>query len=142
LAKKLAHPKFRWHVTPEEQAQIRDLTLKGKLQVEISRILGIDGPTIKKWQVKMGLSIARPYRRAADKAHVPKTPDENIQRFTEAVRNREDYIIRLARKHGVAICLAKRIAHEILGTRRFRGGVAKPPLSSDFPQKESNDARV
>jgi hypothetical protein len=63
------------------------------------------------------------------------TPPENERAFIEALKRREDYAIRLARKYGVGICKANRLAHEILGTYRFRPGVAKPPLSSNFPQK-------
>jgi hypothetical protein len=34
------------------------------------------------------------------------TPPENESRFVEAVKNREDYSIRLARKYKVGICKA------------------------------------
>jgi len=35
----------------------------------------------------------------------------------------------------VGFCAARRIAHEVLATPRFRPGVSKPALSSDFPQR-------
>jgi hypothetical protein len=70
----------------------------------------------------------------ADGAGYP-TPAENEARFIAAVRNREDYIIRLARKYKIGICKAQRLAREILATPRFRPGLSQPALSSDFPQR-------
>jgi hypothetical protein len=63
------------------------------------------------------------------------TPPENEANFIAAVRNRENYIIRLAKKYGIGICKAQRLAREVLKTPRFRPGASKPVLSSDFPQK-------
>jgi hypothetical protein len=64
-----------------------------------------------------------------------KTPPENEARFIEALKRGENYRIRLARKYGVAICRAREIAKQVLKTERFRPGLSKPPLSSDFPQR-------
>jgi hypothetical protein len=64
-----------------------------------------------------------------------QTPKENEERFIEALKRREDYVVRLARKYKVAFCRANRIAHEILGCPDFRPGASKPPLSSNYPQR-------
>jgi hypothetical protein len=64
-----------------------------------------------------------------------QTPPENEARFIAALMVREDHVKRLARKYGVAFCRANRIAHEVLETIEFRPGLSKPPLSSNFPQR-------
>src|SRR5260370_30334791 len=72
--------------------------------------------------------------RRADGAGYP-TPKENERCFIEAVKNRDNYIKHLAKKCGVGICKAHRLAREVLATPRFRPGASKPALSSDFPQR-------
>jgi len=72
--------------------------------------------------------------RRKDDVGYPTNP-QNEERFIAAVKNREDYIIRLARKYKVGICKAQRLAREVLATPRFRPGASKPPLSSNFPQR-------
>jgi transposase-like protein len=72
--------------------------------------------------------------RRADNVGYP-TPKENEAAFIEAVKRREDYIVRLAEKYKIGICKAQRLAREVLATPRFRPGASKPVLSSDFPQK-------
>ena len=69
----------------------------------------------------------------ADKAGW-KTPEANVRRFIAALKRREGYIKTLAKKYGVGFCVARQIAHEVLGTVEFRRGMG-PPLSSNFPQK-------
>lgn len=66
-----------------------------------------------------------------------RTPQENIDRFCEAIRNHEDYILTLAKKYGVGICKAGRLARQVLDCPEFRPGACKPPLSSNFPQKHN-----
>jgi len=112
-------------VTPE--AEIMRLFRAGVGGYEISRRLHC--PANRVWAVMHKNGFQR-----ADKFGI-WTPQENIDRFTEALRRREDYVVRLAKKYNVGLCKANRIAHQILGTYRFRPGQAKPPLSSDFPQK-------
>ena len=63
------------------------------------------------------------------------TPPENEARFIAAVRAREDYSKRLARRYKIGICKANRLAHEILATHRFRPGLSRPVLDSNFPQR-------
>jgi hypothetical protein len=63
------------------------------------------------------------------------TPKGDVPAFIEALKRRDGYIKQLARKFGVGFCQAQKIAHEVLGTLQFRPGVAKPPLSSNFPQR-------
>ncbi len=63
------------------------------------------------------------------------TPHGDVDGFIEALKKKEGYIKTLAKKYGVGFCQARKIAHEVLVTARFRPGASKPPLSSDFPQK-------
>lgn len=72
--------------------------------------------------------------RRADGIGYPE-PHGDVAGFIEAVKNREDHIKHLAEKFGLGVCQANKIAHEILGTVQFRPGASKPPLSSNFPQK-------
>jgi hypothetical protein len=74
------------------------------------------------------------HRHGINNGHA-KTPVENERRFIEALKRREDYVVRLARKYKVAFCRANRIAHQILACSQFRPGASKPPLSSNFPQR-------
>ena len=69
-----------------------------------------------------------------DNIGYPSNP-ESEARLVEAIKRRDDYAIRLARKHGVGKVKTNRLAHEILETRQFRPGLSKPVLSSTFPQK-------
>jgi hypothetical protein len=62
-------------------------------------------------------------------------PHGNVAGFIEAIKRREGYIKHLAKRYGVGFCAGRRIAHEVLGTYRFRPGASKPPLDSAFPQK-------
>jgi DNA-binding CsgD family transcriptional regulator len=72
--------------------------------------------------------------RRADNVGYP-TPPENLARFIEALKRREDYAKRLAKKYKVGLVKANRLAHEILACPEFRPGLSKPALSSNFPQK-------
>lgn len=110
-------------VTPE--GKIMELFQKGMGGYAIAKKLRVSANRVWATAKKFGYVNAR----------CAPTPPENIRKFSEAVRRREDYIIRLARKYGVAICKAKQVAKEILRTARFRPGLSKPALSSDFPQK-------
>ena len=62
-------------------------------------------------------------------------PHGNISAFIEDIKRGRGYIKELARKHKVGFCQARKIAHEIRACPEFRRGMAKPPLSSNFPQK-------
>jgi hypothetical protein len=62
-------------------------------------------------------------------------PHGDVAGFIEALKRREGYIKTLAKKFGVGFCQARKLAHQTLGTYRFRPGASKPPLSSNFPQK-------
>jgi hypothetical protein len=72
--------------------------------------------------------------RRSDAAGYP-TPPENEAAFIAAVKNREDYVIRLAAKYKIGIIKAGRLARQALNCPQFRPGATKPPLSSNFPQK-------
>ena len=72
--------------------------------------------------------------RRADGIGYPE-PHGDVAGFIEAVKRGDGYIKVLARKYGVGFCQARRIALEIRGVPEFRRGLAKPPLSSNFPQK-------
>jgi hypothetical protein len=112
-------------VVPEKK--ILELFEKGWGGYRISRHLHVP--------VNQVYAVAhRNHFHRADGAGYP-TPAENEARFIAAVRNREDYIIRLARKYEIGICKAQRLAREILATPRFRPGLSQPALSSDFPQR-------
>jgi hypothetical protein len=76
-----------------------------------------------------------------DNAGYP-TPAANEARFIEALKRREDYVLRLARKYKVGICKANRLAHEVLECPEFRPGAARPPLSSNFPQKHFHERKA
>ncbi len=172
------NPKYRWHITDAEKAEIRRLTRAGVRQSEISRRLNITAPSVGKAQRAMGLPTRLPTTPTPEseivalfEQHVPgkeisrrlrcpanrvwavmhkfglqnfnaKTPPENEARFVEALKRREGYIKILARKYRVAFCRAQRLAHEILGTKRFRPGAAKPPLSSDWPQRNHKQGKL
>jgi DNA-binding CsgD family transcriptional regulator len=69
-----------------------------------------------------------------DNAGYP-TPPENEKRLIEALQRRENYAKRLAKKYGVGLVKANRLAHEVLACPEFRPGLSKPVLSSNFPQK-------
>ncbi len=51
----MTNPKIRWHLSDAEKAKIRELTLAGVRQSEISRALGITAPSVSKAQRAMGL---------------------------------------------------------------------------------------
>ena len=72
--------------------------------------------------------------RRPDAVGYPTNPQAEAQ-LIEALKRRDDYAIRLARKYKVGICKTKRLAHEVLETREFRPGACKPALSSAYPQK-------
>ena len=57
------------------------------------------------------------------------------------MKRRDGYIKTLAKRYGLGFCYANRLAHLELGTLEFRPGASKPPLSSNFPQKNF-DARA
>jgi DNA invertase Pin-like site-specific DNA recombinase len=106
---------------PEEAiVKLFNLGLGG---VRIAKLLHVSVPTVYKVAHKHNLSNGW-----------QQTPAENEARFIEALKNREGYIRTLAKRYSVAFCRANRLAHEILGTYRFRPGAGKPPLDSHFPQ--------
>lgn len=89
----------------------------------------------------LGVAVSAVYKvahknkfRRADGIGYPQ-PHGDIVAFTEAVKRGEGYIKELARKHKVGFCQARRIAHEVRACPEFRRGLAKPPLSSNFPQR-------
>lgn len=61
--------------------------------------------------------------------------DADLQGFIAAVKRRDDHAKHLAEKFHIGKVKANRLAHEILQTLKFRPGRAKPPLSSNFPQR-------
>jgi hypothetical protein len=112
---------------PVPEAKIMELFEKGWGGYRISKHLHVPVNQV------YGVAHRNNFHRK-DGAGYP-TPLENEMRFAAAVRKREDYIIRLARKYKIGICKAQRLAREILDTPRFRPGASKPVLSSDFPQR-------
>jgi hypothetical protein len=53
--KKKLNPKFRWHISSAEKAEIRRLTLLGTRQSVIARTLKIGAPSVSKAQIAMNL---------------------------------------------------------------------------------------
>jgi hypothetical protein len=120
------------HLTvPEEK--IMELFRKGLGGYKIHRVLKV--PVNQIYRV----AHENKFRRA-DGFGYPTNP-ENEARFIEAVKNREDYVHNLAIKYRIGFVKAGRLARQILGTVRFRPGASKPPLSSNFPQK-NNDRKL
>jgi hypothetical protein len=117
-------------VIPEQR--IMELFEKGWGGVRIAKQLRIAVSAVYKVAHKHGF-------RRQDGSGSPE-PKGDVAGFIEALKRRENYVIRLARKYGVAICRAQRIAHEVLGTYRFRPGASKPALSSDYPQRHFDTA--
>src|SRR2546430_6199028 len=66
-----------------------------------------------------------------------RPPHGDVPGFISAIKRREDHIKTLAKKYGVGFCQARKIAHEVLVTVRFRAGASKPPLSSDLDRKST-----
>jgi hypothetical protein len=116
-------------VIPEEK--IMELFRAGWAGYKISKHLHV--PANRVWETMHKHGFQREDRLGI------ATPPENIERFVEALKRREDHILRLARKYKVGLCKANRLAHEVLGCPEFRPGAAKPPLSSNFPQKHHNE---
>jgi hypothetical protein len=117
-------------IVPEEK--IMNLFRAGWAGYKISKHLHV--PANRVWETMHKHEFQREDRLGI------ATPPENIARFVEALKRREDHILRLARKYKVGRCKANRLAHEILGTVQFRPGASKPPLSSNFPQKHHGKA--
>jgi hypothetical protein len=113
-------------VWPEEK--IMKLFRAGWPGYKISKFLGVPSNRVFETAHK------NKFRRADGKGGYRTDPQAEAQ-LIEALKRREDYAIRLARKYKVGICKTKRLAHEVLATREFRPGACKPVLSSAYPQK-------
>ncbi len=111
-----------WPPVPEEK--IVALLRAGLGQHRVHKILNVSQPKVHALMVKHGIQNGH-----------ATTPKENEERFVAALKRREGYIRTLAKRYRVALCRARRLAHEVLGTVQFRPGASKPPLSSNFPQK-------
>jgi hypothetical protein len=115
---------------PVPEKKIMELFKKGWGGVRIAKHLKIAVSAVYK------VAHKNKFRRA-DGAGNPE-PKGDVAGFTEAVRRGQCYIKEGVRKYGVAFCQARKIAHEVRACPEFRRGLAKPPLSSNFPQKYSD----
>ncbi|HXC33934.1 MAG TPA: helix-turn-helix domain-containing protein [Verrucomicrobiae bacterium] len=67
-----------------------------------------------------------------------RTIKGDVLGFVEAVKKREGYILHLARKFGLGLFHARRLARAVLGVEMFRRGGTAPPLTAydEFPARE------
>jgi hypothetical protein len=119
---------------PTPEKQIVELFEKGWAGYRISKKLRCPANQVYAVAQKYGLN------RRPDGAGNPK-PKGDIAGFVQAVMEKRNYINHLRKQFGLGVCQANRLAHEVLGCLEFRPGASKPPLSSNFPQRNF-DARV
>lgn len=114
-------------VPPVPEAEIVALFHQGWAGYKIAKHLKV--PANRVWEVMHKYGIHR-----ADGTGCP-TPKGDIEGFTQALKNRQGHIKPLGVRFGLGFCKANDIAHEVLETERFRPGPSKPPLSSNYPQR-------
>jgi transposase len=118
----------RWvMLTPEVEREAVALLRLGHGQYRVAQMCRVSQKKIHKLLAKY-----RIVHKAGDPGLKLKKP-EVYRQLVDAVRKREDFVIRLAEKYGVSPCTVSRIAHENLGDGKF---LPKwPPLESYIPQK-------
>lgn len=113
-------------IVPIDESEVERLFKAGCGGYQIAKHLRVSVPRIYEVLHRRGL---RRDGRGSEYAGA------DVVGFIAAVKNRSDYINRLAEKFHIGICKAQRIAREVLNCPEFRPGLSKPPLSSNFPQK-------
>jgi hypothetical protein len=109
--------------TPVPEDKICELWHQGFGVPRIHEALHVSHRKVMATLKKLGLHRDRPKLKG------------DVAGFIAALREKPDYITRLAKKFGLRESRAQIIAREVLATLQFRPGPSKPPLSSDFPQK-------
>lgn len=111
-------------IPPVPEEEIVRLLRDGVGQNRIHKMLGVSQPIVHRIMVKHGI-VHKGGRLSP----------ELREKVVAAIREGENYLNHLADRFGIAPQTIQRIAHEVRGVPRFKGGRVKPPLSSDFPQR-------
>jgi|SRR5580704_5048348 hypothetical protein len=112
----------------EAQREIRAFAGSGLGYRDISRITGI------------GLVRTRVYMRAhglSQKTGAQFLPKEKRVALEKSIRNRENFLYKIAKSHGVGVATASRYAKKVLGPGPLKG--TWPPLQSKFSQLDAKD---
>jgi transposase-like protein len=116
-------------VTPELEAKVVAAFRQGHGRHTVSKMFGVSTPKVAAIAKKHGLKHAK-----GDPGLVRRDPALHKE-IVAAVKRRQDFIIRLAEKYGVAPSTVSRIAHQALGEGRFLG--VWPPLESRISQSDA-----
>jgi transposase-like protein len=114
----------RWaKLTPKLEARSVALLRAGKAVYRVAKTTRLQGRVIRELMAKHKIE----HRRGGG----PKLPAAKRAQIALAVRGREDYIYRLAKKFGVNIRTVRAIARQVAGVEKFVGYQPMTPAETD-----------
>ncbi|MGB2624306.1 MAG: helix-turn-helix domain-containing protein [Candidatus Acidiferrum sp.] len=126
---KILCPDFQYRppVSDSQRAQILELRKQGLSSAPIAARTGINARAVQKILREEGLAI---------KARRPLSPETRAA-VDQAIRNREDFLCRIAKRYGVSIATVRRRKIKILGKARLKS--TWPPLQSVYSQQDASE---
>jgi transposase-like protein len=122
----------RWaELTPELEQRVVALLREGRAVYRVAKATRLQGKAIRE--------VMEKYKIHHPVGGGPKLPAAKRAEIAQAVRNREDYLYRLAKKFKVERATVRRIAREITGVTKFIGYPNIEPFSPVYSDRQLQD---